>query len=410
MINHRKYIALSTIVILLVMTACSKSNDSEGKVIQKTNTNAHNYAKTSQKEVHLNKAQIKNAEIKLGWFDMKNLNEVIHANGYTKLPPQNEADISVYTNGVIKDIMVIEGEYVKKGQTLAVIESPEITELQRNYLVSKSNLAYLKLEYNRQKVLSDQDMNAKKVVQKTKSELEIEEANFNALKSQLKLLKVDADGETITKVPVKAPISGNITEVFIKIGSAVEASKTLFSIVDNSEMHVDLLVYEKDLNQIKVGQDVRFVLTNQSNQEIVGKIFNIGKSFENETKTVAVHADIISNKTTLIPGMYVNALIDAGSNEVRTLPEPAIISAEGRDFVFITSKHHGHNHGEHSHNNDETVYKRVEVKTGATQLGYTQVTPLVKIPKGYKLVINGAYYLQSHLQKSESGGGHGHAH
>lgn len=80
-------------------------------------------------------------------------------------------------------------------------------------------------------------------------------------------------------IPIKAPISGHITDVAVHIGTMVDPSQSMFTIVDNSKMHVDLLVYEKDLFKVKTGQTVRFVLTNQNNKEIPGKIFSIGKSF-----------------------------------------------------------------------------------------------------------------------------------
>jgi cobalt-zinc-cadmium efflux system membrane fusion protein len=186
-------------------------------------------------------------------------------------------------------------------------------------------------------------------------------------------------------------------------------------------MHVDLLVYEKDLQKVKPGQQVRFTLTNQDNTEIMGKIFSIGKAFENETKSVAVHADILNEKQLLIPGMYVNALIDAGINKVQSLPEEAIVKADGREFIFILEKveeekEHdekaGHDHNDDHEHSEEAgkVYhfQRIEVKTGTKQLGYVQVTLLQNIPANAQIVLKGAYYIQSHLLKSEGGGGHEH--
>lgn len=73
--------------------------------------------------VYLNQAQYINAGIDTGWFEMKNLSEVINANGYTKLPPQNQAEVSVQLPGTIESIKVIEGEHVNKGQTLATLQS-----------------------------------------------------------------------------------------------------------------------------------------------------------------------------------------------------------------------------------------------------------------------------------------------
>lgn len=366
----------------------------------------HGHGKT----VELNDSQYANAGIELGWFEKKNMSEVVHANGYTKLPPQNQADVSVFATGLVKSIKVVEGQEVKKGAVLAYVESPEFTILQQNYLISKSNLEYLQLDYNRQLILREDKVNAQKVLEKTKTDLDAEQARYNSLKKQLSVLKINGDGDPISTIPIVAPISGHITEIYVNIGSSVAEGKALFSILDNSEMHVDLLLYEQDLPKVKEGQTVHFVLTNQSNKEIEGTIFNVGKSFENETKTVAVHAHIEDKDAALIPGMYVNALIDIGSNEVRTLPEAAIVEAEGRSFIFLYEKENDEEgeHSGHSHGPKKTHFSRIEVKTGPSQLGYIQVTPLEKIHKGDKIVMSGAYYLQSHLQKSESGGEHSH--
>ena len=376
----------------------------------------------SIKEVELNEAQYKASEIELGTSSPKNLSAVISANGYTKLPPQNEAEVSVYMPGIVRSINIIEGQAVKKGQVLATIESPEFAQIQQEYKTSKSSLEFLKLEFERQKTLSDEGVNSRKTFQKTKSEYEIEKARFNSLQRQMDLLHISSSASATTTAPVLAPISGFVTEINIKIGSNVEAGKPLLGIVDNSKLHVDLLVYEKDLHKVKPGQHVRFVLTNQDNSEIVGKIFSVGQAFENETKSVAVHADISNDKQKLIPGMYVNALIDIGTNTVDALPVDAIIKADGREFVFVLEEGHeklpahdekeGHDHADgdkHQEKDGKTYhFQRIEVKSGTAQLGFVQVTFLQPLEKDAKIVLKGAYYIQSHLLKSEGGGGHEH--
>lgn len=367
-------------------------------------------AGTAVREVELNEAQYKASGIVLGSFAMKNLSEVVNANGYTKLPPQNQADVSVYLPGIVKSILVIEGQLVRKGQLLATLESPEYARLQQDYLTSKSNLEYLNLEYDRQKTLSDENVNSKKIYQKTKSDYEIEKARFSSLQQQLNLLHLNPGGPAT--LPILAPIAGYITEITIKLGSNAEVGKPLFSIVDNSKLHVDLLVYEKDLYKVKPGQNIRFVLTNQDNTEIRGKVFNVGKAFENETKSVAVHADILNANQALISGMYVNALIDVGAKDVQSLPVEAVVKAEGREFIFILegeetekSEEHGKpaaEEGKHFH------FQRIEVKTGTSQLGFVEVSLLHEVPPNAPIVLKGAYYIQSHLLKSEGGGGHEH--
>ena len=452
-ILHRIYSFLIGLCLLLFTTSCSEKTDT-GDHSENTEHAEHEETYKEgdhEKMVHLSVAQFVNAGIDTGWFELKNLSEVINANGYTKLPPQNQAEVSVQFPGTIQSIKVIEGQYVKKGQTLATLQSLaynnmrlEREKLSQELKSAEANIAFLKLEYQRQKELSDQNVTAKKILQKVSSELQMEESKIKALNNQVSILgqNIRIGGSSGSPViSIVAPISGNITDIDVTIGSSAEEGKPLFHIVDNSQMHVDLLVYEKDLFKVKPGQKVRFILTNQNNEEIPGEIFGIGQAFENETKSVAVHATI-DNKLKLIPGMYVNALIDIGASQVQALPVDAIINAEGKEFIFVleaqqhaSGEDTGHNekdghvhsdeepaHGEEGHQHEseeaeshsskeaehEVAFARIEVKTGVSQLGYVQVTPLTEIHPGDKIVVKGAYYLQSHLLKSEGGGGHQH--
>ncbi len=438
---NKKYIAYglgAIIVLLLTYFGCSKFSqkpqNTEGVSTEAKHAEGE-HEEGNIKEVELNEAQFKNSDIVLGGFALKNLSEVINANGYTKLPPQNQADVSAFVGGIIKTIHAIEGQYVKKGQTLATLQSLqynnirlEKAKLQEQLEASQTNIGYLQLEYARQKELSDENVNAKKTFQKVASDLEFENKKVANLQNQIAILAQNLEVGGSAQSPilaVVAPISGYISEVYIKIGSNAEVGKPMFSIVDNTQMHVDLLVYEKDLYKVKTGQSVRFILTNQNNSEIKGKIFSIGKAFENDTKSVAVHADIVNDKQTLISGMYVNALIDVGSNSVQALPIEAIIKADGREFIFVLEEHeagekeeHEHKEGEkhdakekdkHDEKEEKTYhFQRIEVKTGNAQLGFVQATPLQTSEKDAKIVLKGAYYLQSHLLKSEGGGGHEH--
>lgn len=421
MMKNLKYITV--LLAFSTLSGCGKTEEKPtGTTIPKQEK--HTESENHGKEVALSEAQYSASGIEIGNFSMKNLSEVVNANGYTKLPPQNQADVSVFVSGIIKTINVIEGQNVRKGQVIATVESPEFTRLQQEYLTSKSNLDFLKLEFERQRILSEEEVSAKKIFQKTKADFEVEKARFASLKKQLQTMNINPNSGPVATVPVVAPISGAITEVNIKIGSNVTSGTPLVGIVDNSELHVDLLVYEKDLSKVKTGQDVRFVLTNQGNTEIKGTIFSVGKAFENETKSVAVHADIANEKQQLIPGMYVNALIDVGANSVKALPAEAIVKAEGKEFIFILEEIEeghkpdashdekpGHSHDDgHPHEESGKSYhfKRVEVKTGTAQLGYQQTTPMETLADDARIVLKGAYYIQSHLVKNEGGGGHEH--
>lgn len=99
-----------------------------------------------------------------------------------------------------------------------------------------------------------------------------------------------------TVVSITSPINGAISNVMVNIGSFVEANNSIAEIVDNSQLHLDLYVYEKDLAKLKVGQTIHFTLTNNPGKEYDAVVFSISNTFEQANKAIAVHAKVQGNK------------------------------------------------------------------------------------------------------------------
>lgn len=389
----KKSIIYLSLITSIFLVGCNKVSDKDNHEEEEhTEVNSG-----GNKEVELNQAQYRAAGIELGDLEQKNLTDVIKVNGYTKLPPQNQANVTTFLNGTIIQILVNVGDKVSKGQVLAYADSPGYIQLQESYAVAKNNLEYLELEFKRQETLRAENVNSEKTFQKIKSDLNIEKSKFQSLYNQLRMLQSNAvQGGQALKIV--APISGYVATIGIQIGSPIQSEAALMTLVDNSKLHLDLMVYEKDLSQVSIGQKVTFALTNLNQTVVSGKIFSIGKTFEEGTKSVAIHASIDSVPNNLIGGLYVNALIHIGAREVEALPEEAVIKADGREFVFILEEADAN----HFH------FKRIEVKTGIAELGYVQITLLDETVEPKNIVRKGAYYLQSHLIKNEGGGGHNH--
>lgn len=413
-----KDIAINKLTLLLLtlslfFTSCGEKKPSAAHEEEKSAT-----------EVTLTKLQAKTIGIETGSIEMKNLNTVIKANGYTAVPPQNQANISTLIGGVVKDIYVLEGTFVTKGKTLATLQNLEVSEMQEEYQSAIASIEYLEQEFKRQKTLSDENVNPRKIVQEVKSKLASERAKARAAKNKLQALNVNPNGST-SLVPIVSPISGYVGKISVTKGAFAETGITLFEVVDNSQMHLDLNVFEKDLGKISIGQEVDFVLTNQSNKAIKGKIFGINKSFSNESKTVAVHAKINAGDTKdLISGMYVAANINISNQTVQALPKEAVVRNGDKYFIYIQEEHHeetskkkeanhdhkeGEAHDEHAagkeKEHEEIHFKAIEVVTGTTDLGYTEIKLIGEIPADAKIVIKGAYYL---LAQSKGGGEHEH--
>ena len=352
-------------------------------------SNHKTFAQEEEKEtteVALSESQYKTVGIETGIVEDRNLNKVIKANGYTTVPPQNSAEVSTLIGGTVKDIYVLEGTFVNKGKVLATIQNLEVIEMQEEYHSATANIEYLQLEYNRQKTLSDENVNPRKTFQEVKAKLAAERARAQAAKNKLEALHISTKGST-SVVPIVAPISGYVGKISIAKGAFAQTGVVLFEVVDNSQMHLDLNVYEKDLGSISVGQVIDFVLTNQSNKSIKGKIFGINKSFSNESKTVAVHAKIDpADAKDLIPGMYVSANINITNATVPALPKDAVVRNADKYFVYVEEEAHEEKKTPEKGNHEKEVHFRaVEVIPGTTDLGFTEI----------KFVVNDTFELQN---------------
>jgi len=422
--NRTSYIKKSIFTFFcaaLLLSGLSACNTTEKPAEEKTEETAHGHEGHGN-EIELSDQQINAVGILIGKIEQKNLTAVVKASGQLAVPPQNAAQINVLSGGIIRKINVIEGQRVTKGQVLVTMENQEMIRLQQDYLAAKSGFTYIEAEYNRQQQLKAANAGTGKAQQLAEANYNAERSKIKALEHQLQQLGISpkkvAAGNITSLIPVTAPIQGTIGKISAETGSYAQPGVSIMDIVDNSKIHADLIVFEKDLASIKIGQKVQFRLTNQKNQEIEGQIYGINKSFENDSKGVVVHAVIKNPGANLIPGMYVTGLIGIGIAITPAVPIDAVVRSEGRQYIFIVENgaedQHDHaNEKDHDpakeKNHKETTeaagtpakdtkmthFKKVEVSTGIAELGYIQINPMEKLPLDVKVVTKGAFYLQS---------------
>jgi cobalt-zinc-cadmium efflux system membrane fusion protein len=396
---------------LLLITACSQT--------KKDNTQDTKSETAKPVDgIPLTESQMKAVGITLGTIEEKNLKAIVKANGQLEVPPQNKAEVTLLTGGIVKNITVLEGSVARKGQVLATIENAQLVQLQQDYLTAKSSLGYAKQEYNRQMELKAQNAGTGKIYQQAEANYTAEQAKTASIARQLRQLGIHPEnvdeGHISNQIAITAPISGTIGKINIETGSFAEPSKPLMNIVDNSKVHCDLLVYEKDLFKVHKGQSVSFMLTNQDNREITGKIYGINQSFENESKGIILHA-IIQNpsKYNLIEGMYVSASIDVGNQMVTAVPTDAIIKVGGKEYIYYLKKiiapqkaeekkgdKDGDKDGDKSFGKTY-LFDKAEIVSGVSDLGYTEIKLIEELPAKTQIVIKGAFYILSSVSGSK---------
>lgn len=346
--------------------------------------------------VSLRPEQMKSIDLQLDAIQQKSLTAGFKANGFLKVPNQNKAAITSFYEGIVQNLPVMPGSAVGKGQAIAVITNPQLIPMQEEFLTLASRIELAEAEYKRQQELTNGNAGALKNLQAAEAELKSLRIRRASLEQQLRLMGVATANlsheNLISQLTVKSPIAGSVGKVLVNIGSHVDASTPIAEVVDNSSLHLDLFVYEKDLTLIRKGQSIHFILTNQPGKSYTAEVFSIGTSFENESKAVAVHAIVQGDKRGLIDGMSVTGQIGTAKTDVPTLPNEAFVNQDGMDYVFVQT--------------DETAFQKIPVKKGPSELGYTEVTLLGEVPEGAKFVVKGAFFLLAKMTNA----GEVHAH
>lgn len=396
--NTFKIISIATLIAILLSSCGSKTDEVKKE---------EKHKEEITKKVGLSKEQFKIAEIEVGTLELKSLSGAIKVNGMLDVPPQNLVSISAPLGGFVKNTELLQGMKVKKGQTIAIMQHPDYIQLQQDYLESKSQLEYLEAEYNRQQELAKDNVNSIKVLQQAKAQYLGLQAKFSGLKSKLILININpeslANGNIQQSLIITSPINGYVTHVNVNIGAYVNPNNSMFQIVDTEHLHAELTVFEKDVPKLKIGQKVRFTLANES-KERYATIHLIGREIEKD-RTVRVHCHLDEEDTQLIPGMYLKALVETNSNEVYTLPNEAIVTFEGKKYIFIATEGDFCSDKECKDEKPKDYgFEMLEIKTGVTELNYTEIIFITELNKETQIVIKGAYDLLSKLKNSEGDG------
>ena len=361
----KQYIIYTAFAFIFLISCGKKevANESESEI----KTEEHG-EETPQTIASLTEEQMKEVGITLGKMEMKELTSTIKANGSLRVPNNNKATITSMYGGIIKTLNVQIGDYVRKGQVIASISNPEYIQLQEQYLTVKSRISFAEQEYRRQKELFDNDAGAKKNLQSSDAELRTLKTQRASLQRQLQIMGINPaninNGNLRSGLVIISPISGTVSNISSQIGSYVDISSPVAEVIDNGSLHLDLQVFEKDLPKMMVGQIVHFKLTNNPETEYDAKIYSIGSSFENDSKTISVHCSVTGNKFGLIDGMNITGIVSLDKSTTTAVPNEAIVEADSKYYVFIkTDKKPEEHHEEGSENQDELKAPEKESKT-----------------------------------------------
>jgi len=383
--NFKTIVLISTCMVALI--SCGNAKQAEIKEAENLPADI----------VELRDDQIKLANIETGAIEMRSMSGTLKVNGVVSVAPQNLATVCMPMGGFVKSTSLVPGSTVRKGQTLAIIENQEFIDIQQNYLEAKNKLEYAEAEYKRHKELYKDDVYSQKNLQLVTADYKNLKSMVNALKQKMELIGINpanlTEDNISRPVALHSPISGYVKAINVSIGKSVSSSDVLFEIVNSDNLFLELTLFEKDADQVARDQKIHFFINNETEQH-EAVIYQTGKSI-NDDKTYKVYARVTGFCRNILPGMYVNCIIESKAKQVNTLPVDAVVSFEDKDYIFVFDKNKVENA------KSMTEYRMVEVQKGLMNNNYIEVV----LPEGFdmknsRVVIKGSYNLLSAMKNA----------
>ena len=368
--------------LIMILGACG------GKVTESGTTQA---ATTNENLVQLTDVQFKNAGIVTGNLVQKDISGVLKLSGKIDVPPQNMVSVSVPLGGYLRSTNLLPGTHVKKGDVIAVMEDQQYIQLQQDYLTAKAKLGFMEKEYLRQKDLNQSKAASDKVYQQAESDYRSERILLTSLAEKLRLAGINpnsiSETHILRSVNVYSPIDGFVSKVNINIGKYVSPTEVLFELVNPSDIHLSLKVFEKDLDKLYIGQRVIAYTNNQTQKKYECEVLLIAHDLSDD-RTADVHCHFENFDKGLAPGTYMNAEVQVKNIKAMAVPADALVRFEGKQYVFKVL--------------GNRRYEMTEVNTGESEDGYTQII----LPESSDLaqaefVTKGAYSLLMMMKNKE---------
>ena len=351
-------------------------------------------AKTVSDSLTLTDEQMQLMHIELGKAERRVFTGTIVATGKVAILANDMADVSSPLRGTVQQIVAHEGQFVKKGELLMVLTSPEIIGFQRDYLMAQSELFFLEKELERQQIMAKENIGAAKNEQETRSKVMMQKAILKTTAARLKLADIappQYDGDILDKMRIISPISGYIDHFPVSIGTTALEGTKLAHIKSFDDPHADIALYEKDVQKVRSGQAVRLKFVDPSVPEVVGHIEYIGRDIDPQTKTLSLHVPFKAPSGKIIAtDMVLTAIIEtSGTMPILALPESAVVQDEGKYVCFVVEKKDG----------KTLIFKKLEFSPTGISGGWIGLNENLE---GKQVVVRGANVLLGEMKKRES--------
>lgn len=324
------------------------------------------------------------------------VSDMLRVAGQIDFDEQALTRIGSSVTGRVTQIQATLGQIVDKGDTLALINSSELSGAQLSYLKARSERELHRRNMARAKTLFEADVISAAEFQRRESEFEIASAETRAAQDQLRVLGVSpksienlANSGTIDSVAsVMSTINGVVVERKVAAGQVVQASDVLFAVADLSRVWAVAQVPEQQVGQVKVGQSVSIEVPALGHEKLEGKLIYVGQTVNPESRTVLVRTALDNKSGRLKPSMLASMLIESTPVKRLVVPIAAVVRQDDTDHVFVQEA--------------DKRYRLIPVTLAAEHSGQRVVLDGLK--PGMRIVSEGAFHLNNHRIKEMDSG------
>ena len=411
--THSILLGLLIVGALLTTGACSESNQSESA--QDVSNNDQTQTDDHEDEGHEDEAIIELSAVKMAAAKIEtapasftDLPALLITTGQVDFNQDRLAHVSPRIPGRVHEASARLGQQVRRGEVLATLDSIELGKSKAQYLQAKAREELHRENYEREQNLYSDRISSEREVLEAKAALIEAEAEFQSAEETLHLYGLtDKEISSITYenperslFQIRAPLSGKVIEKHVTVGELVTPERNLFSLADLGEVWIWIDVYERDLQQVHVDDQVEVRVDAFPNMKFQGEVSYLSDRVDPDTRRVRARIDVSNADGGLRPGMFAQVELtdphQRGGASARlpalSVPDDAL-QRDGDSMTAFVDLGDGR-------------FERRLVRTGRRAGGLVEVVE--GLAAGEVVVTTGAFFLKSEFAKDELGEGHGH--
>lgn len=277
-------------------------------------------------QVQLTPQRMQSIGVKLGTARIKTVSSELRVTGNVDLDERRLATVQTRFPGWIRNVFVdATYDYVRKGQPLFTIYSPDLVTTEQEYLLARKNQQRLQTS-----TVSGVSQGADSLVAAAKERLQ----QWEVPESEIE--KIESTGKIITDLTINSPVSGFIKERNALPNMYVQPETKLYTVADLSTVWVYAQVFQTDLAQVRPGDAATVTVDAYPGRSFRGKVDSILPEVDMNTRTARVRLVFPNPGLALKPGMFVTVSLKNYIGRALTVPASAIFHAGSRNLVFIS--------------------------------------------------------------------------